>query len=325
MDNVFVIYDSACINPNTILQYANSIHNNIQLDPTHETKGHISFLDFLIIRKTPNLEIDIFYKPTTTDTTINYFSNHPLEHKLAAYRYYIERMLTLPLTADRQLKERKTILLIAWNNNIPKQFLPRLKQQIQQKMIQPASLTGTDITTKWATLTYASPRIRKITNLFKHTNVRIDFKSNNSISQLMKPHSKNNTPTYSKSGIYKLTCSTYKLAYVGETSRNLKLRFQEHMRYIRNNNPQSAYVQHILQNQHEYGTLDNIMTLLKPLKNNTMLIPYEQLFIQSIHQEGRLIAEQHPGEPNLLFQLIIDPSHTPHDKTSGSLSLTLNT
>jgi hypothetical protein len=67
------------------------------------------------------------------------------------------------------------------------------------------------------------------------------------------------------------------------------------------------------------------MTLLKPLKNNTMLIPYEKHFIQSIHQEGRLIAKQHPGEPNLLFQLVIDPSHTPRDKTCGSIALTPNT
>jgi len=112
VDDNIIICDSTHINPITILQYANSIHNNVQLNPTHETKGHIRFLDLLIIRKTPNLEIDIFHKPTTTDTTINYFSNHPLEHKLAAYRYYIERMLMLPLTTDRQLKEWKTILLI---------------------------------------------------------------------------------------------------------------------------------------------------------------------------------------------------------------------
>jgi hypothetical protein len=113
VDDIIIIYDSICTNPNAILQYANSIHNNIQINPTHETKGYVSFLDLLIIRKTPNLEIDIFHKPTITDTTINYLSNHPLEHKLAAYRYYIERMFTLPLTTDRQRNEWKTILLIA--------------------------------------------------------------------------------------------------------------------------------------------------------------------------------------------------------------------
>jgi hypothetical protein len=34
------------------------------------------------------MEIDIYRKPTTTDLTIHATSNHPIEHKLAAYRYY---------------------------------------------------------------------------------------------------------------------------------------------------------------------------------------------------------------------------------------------
>jgi len=41
-----------------------------------------------------------------------------------------------------------------------------------------------------------------------------------------------------------------------------------------------------------------------------MLIPYEQFFIQSLHQEGQLIPEQYPGEQKLLLQLAADPSYT---------------
>ena len=52
------------------------------------------------------------------------------------------------------------------------------------------------------------------------------------------------------------------------------------------------------------------MTLLKPLNNTTMLIPYEQFFIQSFHQEGQLIPEQYPGKQKLLLQLAADPSYT---------------
>jgi len=43
----------------------------------------------------PKLGISVFRKPTSTDTTINFYSNRPLEHKLAAYRFLIERMSTL--------------------------------------------------------------------------------------------------------------------------------------------------------------------------------------------------------------------------------------
>jgi len=35
-------------------------------------------------------------------------------------------------------------------------------------------------------------------------------------------------------------------AYVGQTNRNLNLRFREYVRYIKNNDPLSAYAAHIL-------------------------------------------------------------------------------
>jgi hypothetical protein len=108
-----------------------------------------------------------------------------------------------------------------------------------------------------------------------------------------------------RSGIYELTCNTCKLAYTGQTRRNLKQRYQEHIRYIQND-PQSAYVQHILKNQHEYGPITDIMALLKPEQKTSMLIPYEQLYIQTYHQNGHLIPEQNAGDSKPLFQLISD-------------------
>jgi len=99
------------------------MHSNIQLSPTLETNNQISFLDLLIIRKSQQLENDIYRKPTTTVTTINYLSSHPMEQKLAAYRYHIERILRLPLNHTRQLREWQTILHIATSNNFPTTLL----------------------------------------------------------------------------------------------------------------------------------------------------------------------------------------------------------
>jgi hypothetical protein len=64
-----------------------------------------------------------------TDTTINYLSNHPMEQKLAAYRYYIKRMIRLPLSHTRQLREWQTILHIVTSNNFPITLLHKLKWQ----------------------------------------------------------------------------------------------------------------------------------------------------------------------------------------------------
>jgi hypothetical protein len=62
------------------------------------------------------------------------------------------------------------------------------------------------------------------------------------------------------------------------------------MRYINNNNPQSAYASHILENIHEFGNIEDTLTLLRPINNATLLLPYEQLYIQNHHQNGILIT-----------------------------------
>jgi len=119
IDDILIIYDSSYTNPIAVMQYANTIHNNLQINLTPENAGQINFLDLTVTRKTTNLEIDMFRKPTTTNTTINYLSNHTLEHKLAAYRYYVKRMFSLPLNKEQQLEEWTTILDIARSNSSP--------------------------------------------------------------------------------------------------------------------------------------------------------------------------------------------------------------
>jgi hypothetical protein len=63
-------------------------------------------MNFLDLKpKNPHLEIlvdCIYKKPTTTDTIINFKSNHPLEPKTAAFKYHITRMHLLPLTAEKK-------------------------------------------------------------------------------------------------------------------------------------------------------------------------------------------------------------------------------
>jgi hypothetical protein len=44
-------------------------------------KNNISSLDLLIIQQRTKIEIDLYRKTTTTDTTINFTSNHPTNTK----------------------------------------------------------------------------------------------------------------------------------------------------------------------------------------------------------------------------------------------------
>ena len=64
------------------------------------------------------------------------------------------------------------------------------------------------------------------------------------------------------------------------------------------------------------------MTLLKPLQHESMLLPYEQFHIHSLHQARKLILEQYRGDPNPLFQLTFNrpPPYTPQDRDSRAAS-----
>jgi len=229
-----------------------------------------------------------------------------MEHKMAAYRYHLERMYSLPLNYKMNGKpsnklQTATIFQSAFYIKWKKEHSNFSHNQQPQKKKKD---------TKWTTFTYTTPHIRKINNLFKNTDIKIAFRTSNTLRQFTKPPTQNPTPPQDCSGICGLTCNTWQMTYVGQTSRNLNIRYKEHIPYIRTNNPKSAYALHILQNRHEYGPLNETMRLLNQVNKTTSLIPYERLYIQTLHQAGKHIPEQFPGDPNPLLPTVIVPHST---------------
>jgi len=237
-------------------------------------------------------------------------------------------MLNLPLHKNRLQNEWQTILHVAKNNHFPTALIRNLRHLMAQKRTQapfPTQLTHPKKNKKWATFTFISPNIRKVTNLFKQIGVNIAFRGKNTLSRLVKTTNTTRTPPHNKPGIYQLTCNTCNLAYIGQTSRNVKTRYHEHIRYIKNNNPQSAYAQHLLNNRHQFGTIDNIMILLKPLHSQHLLTTYEQFYIHSFHKNGKLISEQSPGNPNPLFDLTTHLSQPRANRASCAKNPSMDT
>ena len=89
---ILLIYNTKHTTPDVIQSHINKVHPNLQFTPNFEHHNSIHFLDLLISRHPTQIEININRKPSTTDTAINYISNHPTEHKMAAKRYLINRM-----------------------------------------------------------------------------------------------------------------------------------------------------------------------------------------------------------------------------------------
>jgi hypothetical protein len=150
------------------------------------------------------------------------------------------------------------ILTIAHNNGFPTHIIHNLKkklkakkqQQQQQKPLTPTAQHNR----KWVAFTYHSLLIRKVTNLFKHSNLRIALWATNTTYQQLTKRLALNNP----SGIYKLKRNTCNRAYIGQRGRSIAVRHKERLRYIRTNNLTSTYDLHILKNKHDYGLLKKL-------------------------------------------------------------------
>jgi len=136
---------------------------------------------------------------------------------MAAYRYLINTMLSLPLSTERRVAEWQKIRTIANNIKFPLHHIAKLRAQIQRKTQTNTANNGNN--NKWATFTYHSSKVRKLTNLFKQTDIKIAFESTNTLQQPTKPKIHDTTQDHYKSGIYKLICKTCNRAYIGQTGR----------------------------------------------------------------------------------------------------------
>jgi len=126
----------------------------------------------------------------------------------------------------------------------------------------------------WTTFTHHNPKIRKITNLFKNTNIGIAFRTTTTLRQLIKPIISIQTPEHVQSRIYKLTRNTCQRSYIGQTGNILKSRFQEHTHYFKNNEPHLAYALHILNCRHEYDSIKDTVTQLEYINTSSLLLLY---------------------------------------------------
>ena len=71
---------------------------------------------------------------------------------------------------------------------------------------------------------------------------------------------------------------------------------------------------HILNCRHEYGSIDDTVILLKEVNKPSLLLPYEKMFIQSLHHSNELIDEQQASEHNPMYELL--PTGAPTSQTS---------
>lgn len=81
-----MIFDNNKTNVKILSNHMNALHQHLEFKPPGEDNGTINYFDLTTTRNNNNFNLEVYRKPTHTDTTIHFTSNHIKEHKLAAYR-----------------------------------------------------------------------------------------------------------------------------------------------------------------------------------------------------------------------------------------------
>jgi hypothetical protein len=146
------------------------------------------------------------------------------------------------------------------------------------------------------TFRYIGKQTRTIAKLFRNTNIKIAYKTTNTIQNHLRAKKLDNI--YNKSGVYQLTCGGCQKKYVGQTGRNFRTRYKEHIHSIKSNNSNSKYAQHILETQHSYGPMKDTMKVLHLNRKGQLMNTWERFHIYKLTKDGLQLNDTHTDTHN---------------------------
>lgn len=266
----------------------NSLHPNIKFSTEIETNTSINFLDLTITRLSNKLDFSIYRKPSHTDTTIHYTSNHPYQHKVAAYNSMIHRLLHIPLSTQNFDKELQIIKQIAINNGYKPNMVDNIVKNKKYKLALSQVFPSQKETNNFKIMSYIPHTSEKLRTLFSKQNIKTAFRTDNNLSKFIK-NNKSRISKPNKSGVYKLSCGSCDKIYIGRTFRNFKTRISEHKRSYIQKKLDSQYAGHLLTENHQFKEEFEILkTGVKGLKLNLC----ETLEINKHKRSGNLLNIQ---------------------------------
>ena len=300
VDDILLVYNRNLIDIGGVLASFNGLTPSLKFTLEQEVDNKLNFLDLTLVKTDINISFNIYRKPTTTDTINPMDSCNPHEHKLAAIRYFLNRANTYDLNTISKQAEMDTIKHILRNNMYEVSILNSLnrkKPNPKQELDHPRQ--------KWVRLTYIGRETRLVTKLFRHTQVKIAYTTNNNLEEFLRYNVTRETNKYERSGIYQLNCPTCDRKYIGQTGIPFHARFREHQHDYKYMCRKSKFAQHLLEDGHTFGPLENIMDVVQYARKGKMMDALERFHIYELTQRGTQINDKLTVQNNPIFDVIV--------------------
>jgi len=105
VDDILIIFHQNKTSEDTIHNIMNNTDEHLEFKISREDNKTLNYLELSINRNANNVDLNIYRKPTHIDITMHFTSNHPYDHNLAAFNYYINRMIIMPFTEQTVKQE----------------------------------------------------------------------------------------------------------------------------------------------------------------------------------------------------------------------------
>jgi hypothetical protein len=236
VDDIFVLFKSKD-QLECFVKYFNSRHRSMKFTYEIENNDQFSFLDICITRKNGNFETSTYRKPTFSGVFTNFNSFIDLRYKKSLLHTLLFRSFSLSSNYEKFHQEIEYLKNIFKQNNYPTSFIDTsirkfLKNIYTEKEV-PVSVSKKEILIVLPYLgSLSSSFKRKINSCFvdllPYCKAKIVFKSNNRLSSIFS--FKNKIPKELCSNlVYKFSCGSCNVSYIGKTNRHLKVRACEHL------------------------------------------------------------------------------------------------
>ena len=229
---------------------------------------------------------------------------------MAGFRYMFYRLEKIPMEVQDYQNELNIINFIGHKNGYSKTEIEKVHSRVKYRITN-----GKDQQLE-ENRTYASVEYHsKIGNIFQNTlkrfNCTVSFKTNNTLgSKVTRDENKDSDP-YSTSGVYKITCNECDCRYIGQTGREFKTRFKEHIRALRSPETDSTFAEHLIESNHTYTGIKENMSIIKKCKKGKRLNRLEELEIYREYKENEalLLNEKVGMRQNPLYERTFKIGH----------------
>ena len=211
----------------------------------------------------------------------------------------VYRLVNIPMNKIDFEKEKQLIINIANFNEFHKEMILKLiKKQEWRKNIRNINTleqNNSKNNNKRAAIIFIPHISNKISKIFKKYDIDIVSSKHNNLMSLL-GNTKDKVKETDKSGIYQIQCENCEKCYIGQTRRNIGIRFKEHIRNIKNQETnKSPIAEHVLEENHNIQTIQ----LLKQVNNNQELNIREAIEM-SKNKNNLLNWDLNPLQNNLL-------------------------